>query len=118
MPRILLTFPLLALALACGAPKATMPAPPAEPFRPTLRLRPTSVSLMPGATQDFQAEVNYPEGLRPLRQPVSWSVVEPDGGTITPAGLYTAPAHTGTFHVRVSREDFPNLSATATVTVQ
>ena len=110
-------FSLLLLGLACGTPKATVPAPPRS-FKPTLILRPTAVALIPGATQAFQAEINYPEGVRPLRQPVAWSVIEPDGGTITPAGLYTAPARYGTFHVEVQREDFPNLRVAATVVVR
>jgi hypothetical protein len=112
-----LPFSLLLLGLACSTPKATVPAAPV-PFKATLILRPTAVSLIPGATQAFQAEINYPEGIRPLRQPVSWSVVEPDGGAITPAGLYTAPARYGTYHVQVKRDDFPELAVTATITVR
>lgn len=104
----------LLLAFACNAPGTTVPA---EPFKPSISLRPVAISLAKGATQIFQAEVNYPEGQRPLRQPVAWTVVEPEGGTITAAGHYTAPATPGTFHVRVTREDFPELTATATVTV-
>ena len=110
-------FSLLLLGLACAAPKAIVSAPPRS-FKPTLILRPTAVALIPGATQAFQAEINYPEGVRPLRQPVSWSVVEPDGGTISPAGLYTAPGRYGTFHVQVKRDDFPEMVVTATVSVQ
>lgn len=89
-----------------------------QPFVPTLVLRPTAVALIPGASQAFQAEINYPEGVRPLRQPVAWSVVEPGGGTITPAGVYTAPARYGTFHVEARREDFPDLRVAATVVVR
>jgi len=112
-----LPLSLLLLGLACSTPKATVPTAPAAPFKPSLVVRPTAVALIPGATQAFQAEINYPEGIRPLRQPVSWSVVEPDGGAITPAGLYTAPARYGTYHVQVKRDDFPELVVTATVTV-
>ncbi|WP_306591928.1 hypothetical protein [Geothrix sp. 21YS21S-4] len=105
------------LLLGCQAPKDTPAAPP-EPFKPGLGIRPIAVSLAPGATQAFQAEINYPKGARYLRQPVVWRVVEPDGGTVTPAGLYTAPTAPGIFHVEVKREDFPEVVATATVTVQ
>lgn len=103
------------LLLACTPPGATVPT---QPFKPTLTLRPLAVSLARGATQVFQAEINYPEGTRYLKQPVAWSVVEPGGGTITAAGLYTAPAAEGTFHVQVIREDFPGILATATVVVK
>lgn len=121
MSKALLLLPLLALAAACTPPKAAMPSTPAkpapQPFTPTLTIRPTSVSLIPGATQVFQAEINYPEGIRPLRQPIHWAVIEPDGGSITAAGVYTAPPRYGTFHVEARREDFPNLRVAATVTV-
>ncbi len=108
----------LVLILACHAPGDAVPAKPAEPFKPALSLRPVAVTLAPGATQAFQAEINYQEGMRYLRQPVGWRVVEADGGTITGAGLYTAPAATGTFHVQVRREDFPEITAVATITVK
>ena len=104
-------------ALACNPPEASV-AKPAEPFVPRLALRPVAVSLARGATQSLQAEINYPEGMRYLRQPVAWRVVEPEGGTVTTAGLYTAPAAPGTYHVEVRREDFPEVTATATVTVK
>ena len=107
----------LLLALACNTPGNAVPAKPPEPFRPFISLRPVSVSLRMGATQVFQAQINYPEGRRYMKQPVAWRVVEAEGGTITPAGLYTAPAKPGTFHVEVQREDFPERTATATLTV-
>ncbi len=115
--RALPLAPLL-LALACTTPGDTMPAKPKEPFQPSLSLRPVAVSLARGATQAFQAEINYPEGVRYLRQPVGWRVVEPEGGSITGAGLYTAPAEPGVFHVQVRREDFPEITTMATVTVK
>jgi hypothetical protein len=108
----------LLLVFACNTPGESVPAKPAEPFKPSLSLRPVAVSLSKGATQAFQAEINYPEGMRYMRQPVSWRVVEADGGTITNVGLYTAPAIDGIFHVQVKREDFPALTATATVSVK
>ncbi|NTW86397.1 MAG: hypothetical protein HGB30_09580 [Holophagaceae bacterium] len=118
MKTRLLAAPAVLLIFACTAPKETVPPAPPEPFVPRLTLRPVAVSLAKGATQSFQVEINYPEGARYLRQPVSWGVLEATGGTINPAGLYTAPATAGTFHVRVTREDFPEIGATATVTVK
>ncbi len=114
--RLGLVLGLLLSLGACEAPKA---APvPLEPFVPTLSLRPTAVVLTRGASQAFQAEINYPPEVRYLRQPVLWRVVEPGGGTLTPAGVYTAPATPGTYHVHAMRDDYPTLSATATVTVK
>jgi hypothetical protein len=108
----------LALAFGCQAPGETAPAKPTEPFKPAISLRPVGVSLAKGATQTFQAEINYPEGARTPKQPVAWRVVELDGGGITAMGLYTAPAFAGTYHVQVRREDFPEITAVATVTVK
>lgn len=116
LPRILLTTTAL-LAFGCQ-PGEPVPTKPAGPFVPSLSLRPVAVTLARETTHTFQAEINYPEGMRYMRQPVVWSVVEPEGGSITPAGLYTAPAAPGTFHVQVQREDFPEVVATATVTVK
>ncbi|WLT33230.1 hypothetical protein [Geothrix sp. PMB-07] len=111
-----------ALTIACGTPETTVPpntaAKNTEPFTPVLSLRPRAISLSVGATQVFQAEINYPEGVRYLRQPVKWEVVEVGGGTISGSGLYTAPTAAGVYHVKVTREDFPEVTATATVTVK
>ncbi len=108
----------LLVALACNNSGTAVPTRPAGPFVPFISLRPVAVTLAKGATQPFQAEINYQEGVRYLTQPVGWRVVEEGGGTINGAGLYTAPAIAGTFHVEVRREDFPELTTTATVTVK
>ena len=73
--------------------------------------------LMPDQTYAFSASINYPPNTNPIRQPVTWAVVEPGGGAITPNGSYTAPAKFGTYHVKATRQDYPQLSATADVTV-
>ena len=117
LTRSLISTSLL-LAIACTAPGDAVPTKPAEPFKPTLSLRPVAVSLAKGATQAFQAEINYPEGMRYMKQPVAWRVLEAEGGAINNSGLYTAPAAAGTYHVQVKREDFPEVTATATVTVK
>ena len=110
--------PVLLFSCACQAPGDAVPAKPAEPFKPGLSLRPVAVSLRTGATQAFHAEINYPEGVRYIRQPVGWRVVESGGGGITATGLYTAPATPGVYHVQAVREDFPEVTAIATVTVK
>lgn len=122
-----------ALLLACKAPAPAGP-PPMAPvneslmnkapmqqtaFQPTLDLSPMEARTAPGGTVSFHAAMNYPEGIRYMRQPVRWEVVEKDGGAVTMHGVYTAPAAAGTFHVRVTRTDTEGqgLSRTATVTV-
>jgi hypothetical protein len=109
---------IILLALACSAPETVAPARPAETFVPTASLRPVAISLTTGATQIFQAEINLPEGVSQARPPIGWRVIEPAGGTISILGLYTAPAAAGVYHVQVRREDFPEITATATVTVR
>ena len=106
---------LAALVLACKAPSMAAPD-----FKPTLDLSPTQAQAAPGASVVFHAAMNYPEGIRYIRQPVRWDVMEKDGGSITMNGVYTAPATAGTFHVRVTRTDEAGqgLSRTATVTVK
>ena len=90
----------------------------ASAFKPTLKLSPKAVTLAPGATQSFSAQINYePDGPRFPRQPVTWTVLEAGGGVITPAGLYTAPLSTGTYHLKAEREDHPGIAGTAMVTV-
>jgi hypothetical protein len=131
----ILTVLFLALPLvACGGGELTPPArrtrvsvgrlqsdhaAASKPaFKPTLKLSPRAVTLAPGANQSFSAQINYePDGPRFPRQPVTWTVVEAGGGEITRTGLYTAPAGSGTFHVKAEREDHPGVSDTATVTV-
>jgi len=49
---------------------------------------------------------------------VTWSVLEgAAGGTVTAAGVYTAPAGGGTYHLVATSVADPAKSATATVTV-
>jgi len=58
----------------------------------SLFLSPNVVRLRLGASYQFQ---------RPL-VPVTWSVDEPNGGSIDEKGLYRAPLRPGTYHVRVT----------------
>jgi hypothetical protein len=48
---------------------------------------------------------------------VTWSLVETWGGSITPAGVYTAPSEPGTYHVVASSVVEPSVSGTVTVEV-
>jgi hypothetical protein len=55
---------------------------------------PAETDIAPGESLKFGAQVTGT-----AETSVTWSVVEPDGGTIDAAGLYMAPAVEGTFHV-------------------
>lgn len=48
---------------------------------------------------------------------VTWSVIETSGGSITSAGVYTAPGTAGTYHVTAVSAADPTKSATATTNV-
>lgn len=66
-------------------------------------------------TQEFEASVNGAVDTK-----VTWSVVEPEGGTIVPIpntnkAIYTAPTTTGTFHVQATSVADPTKSALATI---
>lgn len=77
------------------------------------RISPSSVTLAPGASQQFTAFLNgntYPN--------LTWSVDgAPDAGTISSSGRYFAPQSAGTYTVRVVVTDNPSISATSSVTV-
>ncbi len=99
------------LAQRASSTPADMPASPAAaPPAPDQRHRGgtlgsfTSVTvtlsgesglLNVGSSRSFTATV-----LNTTNTAVSWSVVEPDGGSITPEGVYTAPPLPGTFTVK------------------
>jgi hypothetical protein len=77
----------------------------------TVTVAPANVSLAYLATQAFAATVtNGAPG-------VTWSVDEAGGGTVSPSGVYTAPAVAGVFHVRATSTADPTKSGLATVTV-
>ncbi|HME90768.1 MAG TPA: hypothetical protein VKE49_05045, partial [Myxococcaceae bacterium] len=74
---------------------------------------PGSVGLAAGDTQTFQALVS-----NATNTTVTWSVREgPDGGAITPDGVYTAPASSGIYHVVASSNEDPSRSAVALAVV-
>jgi uncharacterized membrane protein len=77
----------------------------------TVRIEPASITLAPGAQHTFQAIV---EGT--TNTAVTW-VTTAGAGTITTAGVYTAPTTPGTYALGARSVADPNAIATATVTV-
>jgi hypothetical protein len=92
----------LALALGC----ASVPTAPTTdvPIAFTAQLTPKLASLAPGATLAFTATAS---------EPANWSAT---GGTISDAGVFTAPAARGTYRV-IARWPKHDRSDTAVVTV-
>ena len=77
------------------------------------RIEPITASLSPGSTQAFSVRMR---GLP--RNTVTWSIDEPNGGSISAEGRYTAPAHAGTYHVTATSTIDPSASISATVRVE
>lgn len=74
---------------------------------------PQTVNVVRAASQPFSAVVTGTTNTA-----VTWSVREgASGGTVTAAGLYTAPVADGVFHVVTTSVEDPTKTATATVTV-
>ncbi len=83
-----------------------------NPASVQIGVSPPMATLNMGATQAFSATVTGTPNTA-----VTWSVVEADGGSITPAGVYTAPARLGTFHVKATSQADGSRSAQATISV-
>src|SRR5205814_56532 len=104
----LLPFLLLTTALCgCGG---------GGPTTSTAKVR-ISISGAPsplntGASRTFSATVTNSSNTG-----VAWSVVETGGGSITSAGIYTAPASPGTYTVKATAQADSSASATAAVPV-
>ena len=100
---------------ACGradtaAVSITSVSVPAQLTR--LAISPKTVTVNAGATQQFAATANWSTGATTL-PPVTYSAT---GGSVTSAGLYTAPSTGGTYRVIVAHSG-GTLRDTATVTV-
>jgi hypothetical protein len=111
LPRIacaaLSSLALLALC-ACGGGGSTGSPPPV--IHVTIS-GPTGL-LDSGASRTFSASVSGTSNLA-----VTWSVVESGGGTVSAAGVYTAPAIPGTYTVKATSQADAAASATLPIPV-
>jgi hypothetical protein len=79
---------------------------------PSAAISPTVAALGPKGAQQFEAILNG------NKADATWAIEEGEtGGSITSAGLYTVPAHVGSFHVIATFVADPSKSAAATVSV-
>lgn len=78
----------------------------------TVAVDPGSADLATGQAMQFAAAVTGTADLL-----VTWKVDEAEGGTVDQAGLYTAPATAGSYHVRAVSHAQPEISGVAAVTV-
>lgn len=83
---------------------------PTPPIRAVIS--PIFVSVPMNKSVTFTADV-----LRSTNKSVTWAVVESGGGTITSAGVYTAPAIDGTYRVKVTSAVNPSQPTIAIVKV-
>ncbi len=94
--RLILALATVA-ATACGgssAPGSTQPVTPPAGQGVVVVTSPASADVEPGMSVKFGATVTGTADTG-----VTWTVSEPDGGTIDATGLYTAPSTEGTYHV-------------------
>jgi hypothetical protein len=108
MSRTTLRVASLAALVTLAAACEQAPPPPTI----VVSVAPEVAAVDPGKTQPFVAIVS---GI--ANQSVGWSVKEAGGGTITAAGLYTAPAASGTYHVVATSQVNRTIQGIATVDV-
>ena len=100
---------LVFINVGCGGVTA---APSSKSVSSTsIKVTPSSVSLVPGATQQFSAVVG---GGSSSGLGLTWSAT---GGTVSTGGLYTAPTTPGTYTVQATSTANSSNSGSATVTV-
>jgi hypothetical protein len=103
----------LLLLAACDAPRDPAQPPPASPPAAVhVSLAPTSATVQQGGTVTFAASVaNATSGA------VTWSVPGASCGSVSQAGVYTAPGAPGTCSVVATSLEDPTSAASATVQV-
>lgn len=100
----------IALLVACNSGEVIQEK--ASQAAINIAISPPTTVLGRGAQQQFMAIIE------PSNQAVAWAVAEgPQGGSVSPAGIYTAPAADGVYHVVVALQSDRSNTAIATVTV-
>ena len=107
-PQLLGSYRVVATSKADPTKTATAVVTVQNPTPVTVMVSPGSVTLAPGATQQFTATTSDDSS-------VTWSA--PDGGSITPGGLFTAPLAPGTYRVVATSVTDGKSSGTANVAV-
>lgn len=88
------------------------PAPPPPAPAVAIAVAPQTASVVTGGSAQFSAVVTGTSDPR-----VTWSVLESGGGTVSTAGLYTAPLSAGAYTVVATSLADPSKAARGTVTV-
>lgn len=103
MIRVMLLMIASLVLVACGGD---------DDKKVSVSVSPMTATIKAGTTQAFTASV-----IGSSNTTVTWKVDENNGGTITSAGVYTAPMMAGTYHVTATSAADTKRSATATITV-
>jgi hypothetical protein len=109
------TYHVVATSVADTSKKnsATVTVAPPPPI--AVSVAPGVASVLPSGTATFTATVTGTTGVQSTA--VTWSVQEAGGGTVSPAGVYVAPATMGTYHVVATSAADTTKTGTSTVTV-
>lgn len=112
IPRFLLVDALVVASLlswmACGSGSSAPPQPAV-----TVSVTPATASISIGQSQSLSATV-----ANSTITAVTWSVAEgSSGGSVTSAGVYTAPMVAGAYHVIAASQANPAATGSATITV-
>jgi hypothetical protein len=84
----------------------------------TITVPPISVTVAPNPATVFQGSMQtFTATVTAINTAVTWAVQEAGGGSITSAGVYTAPAITGTYHVIATSVADTTKNGSATITV-
>jgi hypothetical protein len=103
------TYYVTATSQADTSKKAVAMIVVTAPATVAVTVSPTTASISTGATKVFTATVSGS-----TNQGVTWSA---SGGTISSAGLYTAPTAAGTYYVTATSQADSSKKAVATITV-
>jgi hypothetical protein len=107
------TVLIVALLLPCfPVTSAQNPPQGVKQGSASVTINPPDVTIHVGETQAFEAVV---KGTRSTG--IRWAIVEPNGGSITEDGIYTAPRHIGLYHIVAISEEKPGARGFAKVTV-
>ncbi|MHB9132097.1 MAG: hypothetical protein ACYDBB_13565 [Armatimonadota bacterium] len=80
----------------------------------TVSITPRTIHLAPNETKQFIHHITNTS----TTETVTWTVLEPGGGSVTTEGLYTAPTAIGTYHLTVGSVEDPTKWDTATIYVR
>jgi hypothetical protein len=108
---VALLVALVLTLVACGGSGGGVPIV-TPPVSVTAQISGATSPMNAGSTRTFTATVSNTSNTA-----VTWSVVEQNGGTITSAGVYTAPSLPGTFTVKAVPVANTSVSATIAVSV-